>query len=65
MGENVARYGPGLGLLLAVAVPAMLIQHQITVSGRTVVSAVAIAIVIGVNIVLTGLQTSADKWERQ
>jgi len=37
-----------LGLLLALAAPAMLIQHQITVSGRTVVSAVAIAIVMGV-----------------
>jgi len=44
----VVRYLPGLGLLLALAAPAMLIQHQITVSGRTVVSAVAIAIVIGV-----------------
>jgi uncharacterized integral membrane protein (TIGR00698 family) len=44
----VAKYVPGLGLLLAIAIPAMLIQHQITVSGRAVVSAVAIAIVIGV-----------------
>lgn len=48
MEASVARYLPGLGLLLALAAPAMLIQHQITVSGRTVVSAVAIAIVIGV-----------------
>lgn len=44
----MVTYLPGLGLLLALAAPAMLIQHQITVSGRTVVSAVAIAIVIGV-----------------
>ena len=48
MEASVVRYLPGLGLLLALAAPAMLIQHQITVSGRTVVSAVAIAIVIGV-----------------
>lgn len=48
MGARVVRHLPGLGLLLAIAVPAMLIQHRITVSGRTVVSAVAIAIVIGV-----------------
>lgn len=44
----VTRHGPGLALLMAMAVPAMLIQHQITVGGRTVVSAVAIVIVIGV-----------------
>jgi|OpeIllAssembly_1097287.scaffolds.fasta_scaffold116299_2 uncharacterized integral membrane protein (TIGR00698 family) len=48
MEASVVRYLPGLGLLLALAAPAMLIQHQITVSGRTVVSAVAIAIVMGV-----------------
>jgi uncharacterized integral membrane protein (TIGR00698 family) len=48
MKASVVRYLPGLGLLLALAAPAMLIQHQITVSGRTVVSAVAIAIVMGV-----------------
>jgi uncharacterized integral membrane protein (TIGR00698 family) len=44
----VLKHLPGLALLLTIAVPAMLIQYQITVSGRTVVSAVAIAIVIGV-----------------
>jgi len=48
MGASVAKYLPGLALLLAIAAPAMLAQNQITVSGRTVVSAVAIAIVIGV-----------------
>ena len=48
MEARVVRHLPGLALLLAIAAPAMLIQSQITVSGRTVVSAVAIAIVIGV-----------------
>jgi uncharacterized integral membrane protein (TIGR00698 family) len=48
MGGSIAKHLPGLGLLLAIAVPAMLVQSQITVSGRTVISAVAIAIVIGV-----------------
>jgi uncharacterized integral membrane protein (TIGR00698 family) len=47
MMRSAARHVPGLGLLLAVAMPAMLIQHQIIIGGRTVVSAVAIAIVIG------------------
>jgi uncharacterized integral membrane protein (TIGR00698 family) len=48
MGGGIAKHVPGLALLLAIAAPAMLVQSQITVSGRTVVSAVAIAIVIGV-----------------
>ncbi len=48
MGGSVTRHVPGLALLLAVAIPAMLIQHQITIGGKTVVSAVAVAIVIGV-----------------
>ena len=48
MGGRIAKHVPGLALLLAIAAPAMLVQSQITVSGRTVVSAVAIAIVIGV-----------------
>jgi uncharacterized integral membrane protein (TIGR00698 family) len=48
MGASIAKHLPGLALLLAIAAPAMLVQSQITVSGRTVVSAVAIAIVIGV-----------------
>src|SRR5512147_1042963 len=48
MGASIAMHLPGLALLVAIAAPAMLIQHQVTVSGRTVVSAVAIAIVIGV-----------------
>jgi len=48
MVTSVVRHLPGLGLLLAIAAPAMLVQNQITVGGRTVVSAVAIAIVIGV-----------------
>lgn len=45
---RVRRYLPGLTLLAALAAPAMLIQSRITVGGRTVVSAVAIAIVVGV-----------------
>src|SRR5512147_1158527 len=48
MGASIATHLPGLALLVAIAAPAMLVQSQITVSGRTVVSAVAIAIVIGV-----------------
>ena len=48
MGKGIAKHLPGLALLLAIAAPAMLVQSQITVSGRTVISAVAIAIVIGV-----------------
>jgi uncharacterized integral membrane protein (TIGR00698 family) len=39
---------PGLLLLLGLAIPAMLLQAILTVSGKTVVSAVAIAIVLGV-----------------
>lgn len=41
-------YLPGLALLSAIALPAMLLQHQIVVGGKTVVSAVAIAIILGV-----------------
>jgi len=48
MGASAMRHLPGLALLLAIAAPAMMIQSQITVSGKTVISAVAIAIVIGV-----------------
>ncbi|RPJ52993.1 MAG: putative sulfate exporter family transporter, partial [Acidobacteria bacterium] len=42
------RFLPGLGLLLAIALPAMAIQHRILVGGKEVVSAVAIAIVLGI-----------------
>lgn len=48
MRESIAKHLPGLALLVAVAAPAILVQSQITVSGKAVVSAVAIAIVIGV-----------------
>jgi len=44
----VGRYGPGLLLALAIAGPAMFLQAQITVSGKPLVSAVAIAIVLGI-----------------
>jgi uncharacterized integral membrane protein (TIGR00698 family) len=39
---------PGLALILAIAIPARLVQSLITVAGREVVSAVAIAIVAGI-----------------
>jgi uncharacterized integral membrane protein (TIGR00698 family) len=44
----LGRYGPGLMLLLAIAGPSMFLQARITVSGKPVVSAVAIAIVLGI-----------------
>ena len=44
----LGQYGPGLLLLLAIAAPAMFLQQQITVSGKPVVSAVAVAIVLGI-----------------
>jgi uncharacterized integral membrane protein (TIGR00698 family) len=46
--SGIRQYVPGLALLVGIAAPALFAQHQITVSGKTVVSAVAIAIVIGV-----------------
>jgi uncharacterized integral membrane protein (TIGR00698 family) len=45
---HVRKFLPGLTLLAALAAPAMLVQSRITLGGRTVVSAVAIAIVVGV-----------------
>lgn len=42
------RHAPGLALLLALAAPAMFLQQVVTVSGKTVLSGVAIAIVLGV-----------------
>ena len=42
------KYGPGFLLILAIALPARLIQSQITVNGKEVVSAVAIAILLGI-----------------
>jgi uncharacterized integral membrane protein (TIGR00698 family) len=45
---SLARHAPGLALLLAVALPALALQHAVIVGGRTVVSAVAIAIVLGI-----------------
>ncbi len=41
------RYIPGLALILAICLPARLMQDQITVNGKAVVSAVAIAILLG------------------
>jgi uncharacterized integral membrane protein (TIGR00698 family) len=42
------QYGPGLLLPMAIAALAMFLQSQITVSGKPVVSAVAVAIVLGI-----------------
>lgn len=47
-GRALLQYGPGLLLLLAIAVPAMVLQSQITVSGKPVLSAVAVAIALGI-----------------
>jgi uncharacterized integral membrane protein (TIGR00698 family) len=51
MGERpsgIGQYVPGLALLAAIAAPALFVQQQIIVSGKTVASAVAVAIVLGV-----------------
>lgn len=42
------RYLPGLGLLAAIALPAMLLQQQILIGGKEVLSAVAVAILLGI-----------------
>ncbi len=42
------RYIPGLALILAISLPARYIQSQITVNGREILSAVAVAIVLGI-----------------
>lgn len=44
------QYLPGLALILAISLPARFIQSQITVNGKEVVSAVAIAIILGIAI---------------
>lgn len=44
---GMVEVAPGLGLLVLLAGPALLLQASLTVSGKTVVSAVAIAIVLG------------------
>ena len=41
------KYIPGFALILAISLPARFIQSQITVNGKEVVSAVAIAIILG------------------
>lgn len=45
---NVRKLLPGIALILAIAVPARIVQSLITVAGKEVVSAVAIAIVAGI-----------------
>ena len=42
------KYTPGFALILAISLPAWFIQDQITVNGRTVVSAIAIVILLGI-----------------
>ena len=50
------KYIPGLALILAISLPARFIQDQITVNGKAVVSAVAVAILLGILIRnLTGI----------
>jgi uncharacterized integral membrane protein (TIGR00698 family) len=44
----VRRLLPGIALILAIAIPARIVQSLITVAGKEVVSAVAIAIVAGI-----------------
>jgi uncharacterized integral membrane protein (TIGR00698 family) len=44
----VLKLFPGFALILAIAIPARLVQSLITVAGKEVVSAVAIAIVAGI-----------------
>ena len=48
MREGLFRYLPGLAMVAAIGAPALMLQSQLTVSGKTVVSAVAVAIVLGV-----------------
>ncbi len=48
MCEGLLRYLPGLAVVAAIGAPALMLQSQLTVSGKTVVSAVAVAIVLGV-----------------
>ena len=45
---GVLRLLPGLALILAIAIPVRLVQSLITVAGKEVVSAVALAIVAGI-----------------
>lgn len=53
------KYVPGLTLILAICLPARFIQSQITVNGKEVVSAVAIAIILGIVVrYLVGLPES-------
>ena len=42
------KYGPGFALIFVISLLARFIQSQITVNGKEVVSAVAIAIILGV-----------------
>ncbi len=44
------RYLPGLALILAISLPARFLQSLLTVNGKEVVSAVAIAIILGIAI---------------
>ncbi len=46
----MTKYIPGLALILAISLPARFIQSQLTVNGKEVVSAIAIAIVLGIAI---------------
>lgn len=44
----MTKYIPGLVLIFAIGLPGWFIQDQITINGKTVISAVAIAILLGI-----------------
>jgi uncharacterized integral membrane protein (TIGR00698 family) len=46
--SGLRRYLPGLALLLVIALPALALQQAVIVGGKAVLSAVAIAIVLGI-----------------
>ena len=48
MGVGVLKYVAGFALILAISLPARFFQSHLTVNGREVVSAVAIAILLGI-----------------
>lgn len=47
-GGGMTKYIPGLVLIFAIGLPGWFIQDQITINGKTVISAVAIAILLGI-----------------
>ncbi len=62
MRKGLLRYLPGLAMAAAIGAPALILQSRLTVSGKTVVSAVAVAIVLGV--LIRNLWGLAEAWPR-